>query len=76
MLWIPHISLAASQSDIGGKESDFVSYNPPAVTEIQSISSKVKEAKDQICRWGNSLHFQWDKCNSLFSTNTGPAISG
>ena len=49
------ISLAASQSDVDdGSESDFFYHNSPEITENQSISSHVREArsyvKDQIGR--------------------------
>ena len=63
------ISLAASQSD-----------NPPAVTENRSISSQVREASSNVKDQGldeETLDIFYEiNSNKLFSTSTGPAISG
>ena len=73
------ISLAASQSDIDdGSESDFVYQNPPAVTENQSISSKVREASSNVKEQVVNVETLDSEINSnnLVSTKTDPAISG
>ena len=73
------ISPAASQSDIDDdSESDFVYYNPTAVTENQSISSQVREASSNVKDQSVETHDILGEINSnnLVSTNTGPAISG
>ena len=75
------ISPAASQSDIDDdSESDFVYYNPTAVTENQSISSQVREAssnvKDQSVDEETPDIFSEINSNNIVTTNTGPAISG
>ena len=75
------ISPAASQSDIDDdSESDFVYYNPTAVTENQSISSQVREAssniKDQSVDEETPDIFSEINSNNLVTTNTCPAISG